>query len=60
MVDTFGTGDKQQAEEFAAQFDFRPQAIIQRLGLRKPIYRKTTNYGHFGKRNLAWEQLREK
>jgi S-adenosylmethionine synthetase len=60
MVDTFGTGDKHQAEEFAAQFDFRPQAIIEGLGLRKPIYRKTTNYGHFGKRNLAWEQLREK
>jgi len=43
-VDTFGTGDEQAAQEFIRQFDFRPAAIIERLGLQQPIYRRTTNY----------------
>jgi S-adenosylmethionine synthetase len=55
-VDTFGTGDAKAAEEFARTFDFRPAAMIERLGLRKPIYKSTTNYGHFGKKGLAWEE----
>ena len=55
-VDTRGTGDERLAERFARQFDFRPAAIIERLDLRKPIYRTTTNYGHFGKPYLAWEK----
>jgi len=55
-VDTRGTGDDGLAEQFARQFDFRPAAIIERLDLFKPIYRTTTNYGHFGKPNLPWEQ----
>lgn len=38
-------------------FDFRPQAIIERLNLRRPIYLKTAAYGHFGKHNLPWEQI---
>ncbi|HEX6629514.1 MAG TPA: methionine adenosyltransferase [Gemmatimonadaceae bacterium] len=55
-VDTFGTGDGARAERFVAEtFDFRPQAIIDRLGLRRPIYRGTTNYGHFGRAGLPWE-----
>jgi S-adenosylmethionine synthetase len=54
-VDTFGTGDAIQAAEFVRSFDFRPAAIIERLGLRQPIYRSTTNYGHFGKPELPWE-----
>jgi len=54
-VDTRGTGDERLAERFARQFDYRPAAIIEQLDLRKPIYRTTTNYGHFGKPNLAWE-----
>ncbi|HEY0022817.1 MAG TPA: methionine adenosyltransferase [Longimicrobium sp.] len=56
-VDTFGTGDARAAAEYVREnFDFRPGAIIQRLDLLQPIYRKTTNYGHFGKAELPWEQ----
>ncbi len=55
-VDTFGTGDEAAAREFVATFDFRPAAIIERLGLLRPIYRQTTNYGHFGKPGLPWEE----
>ena len=55
-VDTFGTGDPEAATELAATFDFRPAAIIERLGLLRSIYRSTTNYGHFGKPGLPWEE----
>jgi S-adenosylmethionine synthetase len=55
-VDTFGTGDEQAAAEFVkTAFDFRPRAIIERLNLLRPIYRSTTNYGHFGRTGLPWE-----
>jgi S-adenosylmethionine synthetase len=54
-VDTFQTGDEQAAAEFVRGFDFRPAAIIERLQLLRPIYRGTTNYGHFGKPHLPWE-----
>jgi len=55
-VDTFGTGDERAAAEFVMQaFDFRPRAIIDRLDLLRPIYRSTTNYGHFGRPGLPWE-----
>src|ERR687883_592294 len=54
-VDTFGTGDARAAAALVRSFDFRPQAIIERLGLRAPIYRRTTNYGHFGRAGLPWE-----
>ncbi|MBW3622521.1 MAG: methionine adenosyltransferase [Armatimonadetes bacterium] len=54
-VDTFGTGDERAAEAFVRQFDFRPAAIIEQLDLLRPIYRSTTNYGHFGKAYLPWE-----
>jgi S-adenosylmethionine synthetase len=55
-VDTFGTGDERTAAEFVTQaFDFRPRAIIERLNLLRPIYRSTTNYGHFGRPGLPWE-----
>jgi len=54
-VDTFGTGDGLEALEFAYRFDFRPSAIVERLGLLAPIYRRTTNYGHFGRPGLSWE-----
>jgi S-adenosylmethionine synthetase len=55
-VDTFGTGDERAAAEFVRRgFDFRPGAIIERLDLLRPIYRGTTNYGHFGKPELPWE-----
>lgn len=55
-VDTFGTGDEEAAADFVRQFDFRPGAIIERFDLKRPIYRQTTNYGHFGKPSLPWEQ----
>jgi S-adenosylmethionine synthetase len=55
-VDTFGTGDDAAAERFVtANFDFRPAKIIERLDLLRPIYRQTTNYGHFGRPGLPWE-----
>jgi S-adenosylmethionine synthetase len=55
-VDTFGTGDAAAAEAFVrGGFDFRPGAIVERLDLLRPIYRGTTNYGHFGKPELPWE-----
>ena len=38
------------------KFDFRPGRIIKKLDLLKPIYRQTTNYGHFGKAQLSWEK----
>jgi S-adenosylmethionine synthetase len=56
QVNTFGTGDDVLAEQYAGQFDFRPAAIIDRLGLLAPIYATTTNYGHFGKPGLPWER----
>jgi S-adenosylmethionine synthetase len=55
-VDTFGTGDAQAAADFVSGFDFRPRAIIEKLDLLRPIYRQTTNYGHFGRAGLPWEQ----
>ena len=55
QVDTFGTGDAAAALHFARCFDYRPAAIGERLDLRRPIYRATTHYGHFGKHYLPWE-----
>jgi S-adenosylmethionine synthetase len=56
-VDTFGTGDPSRAEKFVEDnFDFRPANILSELDLLKPIYRQTTNYGHFGKTDLPWER----
>lgn len=56
FVETFGTGDPGTAADFVRErFDFRPRAIIERLNLLQPIYRQTTNYGHFGRSDLPWE-----
>ena len=61
-VDTFGT-NKIPEEEIVKiineKFDLTPRGIINYLDLRKPVYKETTNYGHFGKENLAWEQIIE-
>ena len=62
MVDTFGTGvksDEEIAEIVGKHFDFRPAAIIRDLDLRRPIYRQTAAYGHFGRTDidLPWERL---
>jgi S-adenosylmethionine synthetase len=56
LVQTFGTGNQRAAEAFVRTFDFRPAAIIEWLGLLRPIYRSTTNYGHFGRPGLPWEE----
>ena len=59
-VNTFGTGTKTEeeiVEKIKEKFDLTPEGIIKYLGLRKPIYRQTTNYGHFGKENLPWEKI---
>ncbi len=61
MVDTFETGrlpDQQLAELVSRHFDFRPDAIIRDLDLRKPIYRQIAAYGHFGRPDLdlPWER----
>lgn len=58
-VDTFGTSkvDEEAIEVAVAQvFDFKPAGIVKQLKLKRPIYRSTTNYGHFGKDELTWEQ----
>ncbi|HSM50496.1 MAG TPA: methionine adenosyltransferase [Thermoanaerobaculia bacterium] len=55
-VQTHGTGPEEKAARFVEErFDFRPRAIIEQLGLLRPIYRQTTNYGHFGRPGLPWE-----
>jgi len=57
-VDTFGTGDERAAADFVMNnFDFRPRAIIDKLNLLRPIYRQSTNYGHFGRPGLPWETV---
>jgi len=59
-IETFGTATVADAKITRAinrVFDFQPAAIIEQLNLRRPIYSKTTNYGHFGKndKDLTWE-----
>ena len=61
MVDTFGTGkydDVVIADAVEKVFDLRPAAIIDKLDLRRPIYRKTSNYGHLGREDadFTWEK----
>ncbi|MCD8307878.1 MAG: methionine adenosyltransferase [Clostridia bacterium] len=58
-VDTFGTGrlhDDTIADIICREFDLRPGAIIDTLGLKRPIFLQTAVYGHFGKPDLPWEQ----
>ena len=62
MVDTFGTGaveDDKLVEIVRENFDLRPAGIIQMLDLRRPIYKQTAAYGHFGRTDidLPWEKL---
>lgn len=59
-VDTFGTAtceEKEIIELIKEKFDLTPNGIIKYLDLKKPIYRQTTNYGHFGKEELSWEKV---
>ena len=60
-VETFGTGkiaDPVIADMIVEHFDLRPGAIIRDLGLRKPMYRRTAAYGHFGRDDIEfpWEK----
>lgn len=62
MIDTFGTGvksDEEISEIVNKVFDLRPSAIIDRLDLRKPIYKNVAAYGHMGREDLgvSWEKL---
>ncbi len=59
-VNTFGTNtisEEEISKKIVNKFDLTPNGIINYLDLRKPIYRLTTNYGHFGKANLPWEKI---
>lgn len=59
-VDTFGTStipEEEIVKLIYNKFKLTPKGIIEYLGLRKPIYKETTNYGHFGKDNLPWEKV---
>ena len=60
FVDTFGTNtisEDKILEIINRNFDLTPKGIIEYLGLREPIFTKTTNYGHFGKTELQWEKI---
>ena len=62
MIDTFGTGklsDEKLVEMIRENFDLRPAGIIKMLDLRRPIYKQTAAYGHFGRTDveLPWEKL---
>ena len=61
-VDSFGTGivsDAELEEIVSKVFDFRPGSIIRQLQLRRPVYRRTAAYGHFGREDadFTWEAL---
>jgi S-adenosylmethionine synthetase len=60
-VETFGTAklgisDEQITDAVQRVFSFKPADIVNQLNLLHPIYRQTTNYGHFGKHGLPWEE----
>ena len=60
MVDTYGTAvvPEQQIEQAVKDvFDLTPAGIITALDLRRPIYRKTASYGHFGRGEFPWERI---
>ena len=59
-VDTFGTNtipEEEIVSKVLKTFNLTPTGIIKTLDLKKPIYRRTTNYGHFGKKDLPWERI---
>jgi S-adenosylmethionine synthetase len=60
LIDTKETGkisDEKIAKIVAKEFDLRPFAIIEKLNLRRPLYRKTASYGHFGNSEFPWEMI---
>lgn len=59
-VNTYGTNtipEEEIIEKINNTFDLTPRGIINYLDLQRPIYRQTTNYGHFGKKDLPWEKI---
>ena len=59
-INTFGTAtipEDEIIELIRNKFDLTPDGIIRYLDLKQPIYEKTTNYGHFGKKDVTWEQI---
>ena len=59
-VNTYGTNtipEEEIVEKINNTFDLTPRGIINYLDLQRPIYRQTTNYGHFGKKDLPWEEI---
>ena len=57
-IPIFQAKKEEKIEEIIKKnFDLTPKGIIEYLGLREPIYTKTTNYGHFGKPELPWEKI---
>ena len=57
MVEAFDDKGKNLTAIVNKHFDFRPLAIIERLNLRRPIYRETATYGHFGVPGRPWEKI---
>ncbi|MBQ9513919.1 MAG: methionine adenosyltransferase [Clostridia bacterium] len=59
-VETFGTGrvsEEELVSIISKEFDLRPLAIIEKLGLKNPVFYKTSAYGHFGRDGFSWERL---
>jgi hypothetical protein len=57
MIEAINEKGEDLSEIVKKNFDFRPTAIIEKLGLRNPIFRQTATYGHFGKVDLPWEKI---
>ena len=61
-INTYGTNtisEEEIVKKIKSKFDLTPRGIINYFDLQRPIYRETTNYGHFGKENLPWEKVIE-
>ena len=57
MIEAFNEKGKNLTKIVKKNFDFRPLAIIERLNLRRPIFRQTAAYGHFGRPGFPWEEI---
>lgn len=57
MVEAYNDEGKNLSDIVAKNFDFRPKAIVERLGLQRPIFRETAAYGHFGVSGRPWEEI---
>ena len=61
-INTFGTSQKTEEELvniIKERFDLTPEGIIKYLNLKEPIYKQTTNYGHFGREGFSWEEVKQ-